>query len=103
MTNEELITRAVIYDATHADDDEILTEARERYARGSSLRGLRRPHDAPAEAYYSVQHRLLRSTGERVSYLYLRWPPRPDEPPGPRGRVAMRPARSLGRLDNGAP
>lgn len=97
--NEELM-QAVIYDATHGDDDEILAEARERYRNGDSLRGLRRPHDAPPGSYYAVQHRRLRS-GEPAVYLYLRWPPRDDEPPGPRGRVAQRPARSLGRLDNG--
>ena len=99
MTNEEFM-QAVIYEATHGTVDEILAEARERYATGADVRGLRRPHDAPDGAYYAVQHRRLRS-GEPAVYLYLRWPPRVDEPPGPRGRVAMRPARSLGRLDNG--
>lgn len=92
MTNEELM-QAVIYEATHGDDDEILAEARERFAHGHSIRGLRRPHDAPADAYYSVQHRRLRSTGEPVTYLYLRWR-YPETPGGPR-------TRSLGRLDNG--
>lgn len=91
--DKELI-EAIVYDATHGDDDEILAEARERFRNGESLRGLRRPHDAPDEAWWSVQRRKLRSTGEPVVYLYLRWR-YPETPDGPR-------TRSLGRLDNGA-
>ena len=91
MTNEEYM-RAVIYDATHGTDDEILAEARERYAVGQSIRGLPRPHDAPADAWWTVQRRKLRSTGEPVAYLMLRWR-YPETPGGPT-------ARSLGRLDN---
>lgn len=91
---------ALRYDATHGTDDEILAEARERHQRGETLRGLPRPHDAPEGAYYAKQLRRL-AGGETGVYLYLRWPARADEPPGPRGRVALRPARSLGRLDNG--
>lgn len=84
-------------------DNELTTEtileiARERYRNGSDIRGLPRPADAPPGSYYAVQHRRLRSGGPAV-YLYLRWPPRPDEPKGPRGRVPTRPARSLGRLN----
>ncbi len=81
-----------------AGDEAILAEARARYAAGADIRGLPRPADAPPDAYYAVQHRKL-ANGESGIYLYLRWPPRDDEPPGRRGRVAQRPARSLGRLN----
>ncbi len=90
MDNDEMISGAT--GAT------ILAEARSRYAAGADIRGLPRPADAPPDAYYAVQHRKL-ANGEMGVYLYLRWPPRNDEPPGRRGRVAQRPARSLGRLN----
>lgn len=68
------------------DADDLLDEARERYAAGVSMRGLRRPDDAPDGAWWSVQRRRLR-TGEPVVYLMLRW----------RDNNRLR-ARSLGRL-----
>lgn len=88
--DKELL-EAVIYDATHGDDDAILAEARERFARGEPMRGLRRPHDAPDDAWWTVQRRKLRSTGEPVAYLMLRWR-YPETAGGPR-------TRSLGRLN----
>lgn len=88
MDNDQLIST----------DETILAEARSRFAAGADIRGLPRPADAPPDAYYAVQHRRL-ANGEIGVYLYLRWPPRDNEPAGRRGRVALRPARSLGRLN----
>lgn len=96
ISDEALL--ALGYALTHDTDEAILAEARKRFATGRDMRGLPRPNGAPPDSYYAVQHRLLAS-GEIGVYLYLRWPPRLDEPPGPRGKVAIRPSRSLGRLN----
>lgn len=82
---------ALAYAATHDTDEAILQEARERFAAGVNMRGLPRPHDAPEDAWWTVQRRKLRSTGAPVAYLMLRWRIA-DEAGGPR-------ARSLGRLN----
>lgn len=76
-------------EATQVTDESILAEARQRYTAGVSVRGLRRPHDAPDAAWWTVQRRKLRG-GERAAYLMLRW--RNPETGGPT-------VRSLGRLD----
>lgn len=94
MTNEEIM-RAVIYEATHGTDDEILAEARGRVARGESIRGLRKPHDAPPESWWSTpeRYRGRKADGQYIGrYLFLRW----RDPDSNRLR-----GRSLGRLDNG--
>jgi hypothetical protein len=81
---------ALRYDATHAEPETILAEARERYAAGVPVRGLPRPHDAPDAAWYTVQERPL-ANGQTAAYLMLRWRIA-DEAGGPR-------SRSLGRLN----
>lgn len=73
-----------------AGDEAILAEARERYVAGVPVRGMPRPHDAPDDAWYTVQVRSL-ANGQTVAYLMLRWRIA-DEARGPR-------ARSLGRLN----
>lgn len=88
MDNDQLIST----------DETVLAEARSRFAAGADIRGLPRPAGAPPGSYYAVQHRRL-ANGEIGVYLYLRWPKRDEELPGPRGHVAQRPARSLGRLN----
>ena len=82
---------ALAYDATHDTPDAILAEARSRFAAGVNMRGLPRPHDAPGDSWWTVQRRKLRSNGQPVAYLMLRWR-YPETPGGPK-------ARSLGRLD----
>ena len=85
---------AVIYDAQFASDDEILAEARERVARAESIRGLRKPHDAPPESWWSTpeRYRGRKADGQYIGrYLFLRW----RDPDSNRLR-----GRSLGRLDN---
>lgn len=87
--DKELID-ALRYVATHDTPDAILAEARSRFAAGVNMRGLPRPHDAPDDAWWTVQRRKL-SDGQVVAYLMLRWR-YPDRPGGPT-------ARSLGRLN----
>ena len=55
-----------------------------------TLRGLPRPRGFPVGGWYSKQARTL-ATGERVTYLFYRWP---GEPGSSKGK-----AKSLGRLD----
>jgi hypothetical protein len=81
---------AIRYDATHGTNEAILAEARERYAAGVPVRGLPRPHDAPDDAWYTVQERPL-ANGQTAASLMLRWRIA-DEAGGKR-------TRSLGRLN----
>lgn len=81
---------ALAYEATHAEPDAILAEARARYAAGVSVRGLPRPFDAPEdrESWYTLQRRPL-ADGQTAAYLMLRW----------RGKIDGKTGRSLGRLN----
>lgn len=81
---------ALAYEATHGSDDEILAEARERFAAGVAMRGLPKPHDAPPAAWYAVRREKL-TDGTTAAYLFLRWR-YSDQAGGKR-------ARSLGRLN----
>jgi hypothetical protein len=53
-------------------DENILAEARERYAAGAGVRGLLRPNGAPEGAWFAVQRRIL-ADGTQAAYLALRW------------------------------
>jgi|GEM_PF-6377203 len=53
-------------------DENILAEARGRYAAGQGVRGLMRPNDAPDGAWFAVQRRGL-ADGTQAAYLALRW------------------------------
>lgn len=53
-------------------DENILTEARDRYAAGQGVRGLLRPNGAPEGAWFAVQRRIL-ADGTQAAYLALRW------------------------------
>ena len=84
----------VVDDGETAEIAEVLAKARG----ARTLRGLPRPQGLPAGGWYSRQPRKL-TDGSTGMYLFYRWHPRPDEPPGRNGRVPTKPAKCLGRLN----
>ncbi len=70
VSDEALL--ALMYAMKHASDEEILAEARDRYAAGQGVRGLLRPNGAPDGAWFAVQRRIL-ADGTQAAYLALRW------------------------------
>lgn len=74
MDNDEDKMTAFLEEFIHwmHSDENILAEARERYAAGQGVRGLLRPNDAPDGAWFAVQRRVL-ADGTQAAYLALRW------------------------------